>query len=271
LRELIDETEADVKAITDTGDTLVRSYEVLGDVVSDGNHFYPTEDDPDGKSLFIEFSMLLNDSMDNFAGTNITFPGIYQHVELPSNQGHSAHWFYFKKSGNQAQGSFELSNSNCKDYLGSVTCQGSDQSNYVVMDNFYGWHRFGVKIHQNTHINGTTVTYDVTVSLYIDGVKVHEYLQYDKDGRFLLYTAEVVNGKVVYTELTQNYAGIYRFTAKVQQSGQTAYFVTADEHVSCGDDFLIKVQPVDDLYKEDFEVEDGVTVDGTVHYEIDVD
>lgn len=65
-----------------------------------------------------------------------------------------------------------------------------------------------------------------------------------------------------------NYAAIYRFTAKVKSSGQTAYFVTADEYVSCGDDFVINVKEKEDPSYESFEVASGVRYDGTVHFEI---
>ena len=78
----------------------------------------------------------------------------------------------------------------------------------------------------------------------------------------------MVNGKVVYTDLVDNYAAIYRFTAKVKSSGQTAYFVTADEYVSCGDDFVINVKEKENPSYESFEVASGVRYDGTVHFEI---
>ena len=244
----------------DNRDNVVREYELLGDVLGEGKHFYPTTENPEGRSLFIEFSLLLNDTMNNFVNSNISFPGIYTSTWLDSAYGKSAFWFYIKAADGIAQGGYDDWTSNAVD--------GADYYNAKPVLAMDGWHRFGFEFHQNTTINGDDVSYTMDVTMYIDGVKVYEATlgkKVEDTKNILLYTAEVVDGEVVYTDRTDAYAAYVRYTTYVTDSENPAYFIFADQYMSC-DGFTYEVEPVSNPAAATLEVAEGVTVSAKQYY-----
>ena len=251
---------------TSTREIITSNYDQIKDIIGD-SHFYPTEADPDGNDLLIELSILLNSSMNNYIKetTNLTLGGIHSDEKLTS--GRNTHWFYFKNSGNYEQGSFELSNSNALEYIYGPTCEGADPANHLVVNGFDGWHRFGIRYHQNTVRDGDTFTYSMTVTLYIDGVRVHEYVQKCDDEKLLLYKAKVEDGEIKYTEYTDKYAGIFKFNCAVTDPNNPAYFIYADHKVSCADDFYLNVSPVNDPAAKDY-THNGKTFSGKEYFTV---
>ena len=239
---------------------VIRDSEKLGDILGENQHFYPTTENPEGRSLYIEFSMLLNGTMNNFGNTNITFPGIYTNNSLDSGFGEAAFWYYIKAADGIAQGSYDDWTSNALKDLGYYNAKTA-----LAMD---GWHRFGFEFHQNTTINGDNVSYTMTVTMYMDGTRVYEATlgaKTDATAKMLLYTAEVVDGEVIYTDRVDTYAAYYRYTAYVT-NGTPAYFVVADQYMSC-EGFTLNVSPVENPEAQDF-TQDGVTLSGKQYFTV---
>ena len=264
VNEVIPTVDPSITEVTVTDennrDNVVRENELLGDVLGEGKHFYPTIENPEGRSLFIEFSLLLNDTMNNFVNSNISFPGIYTSTWLDSAYGKSAFWFYIKAADGIAQGGYDDWTSNAVD--------GADYYNAKPVLAMDGWHRFGFEFHQNTTINGDDVSYTMDVTMYIDGVKVYEATlgkKVEDTKNILLYTAEVVDGEVVYTDRTDAYAAYVRYTTYVTDSENPAYFIFADQYMSC-DGFTYEVEPVSNPAAATLEVAEGVTVSAKQYY-----
>ena len=243
---------------------IARESMQLSEVLGEGEHFYPTNANPEGKSLYIEFSMLLNETMNNFVNTNMTFPGIYTADSLSSDNGESAFWFYLRTADGIDKGKCDDWGSNAVDkdnpdmYYNNQTALAFD-----------GWHRFGFEFHQNTTINGDNVTYTVTVSMYVDGVKVYEAVLGKKDATksILLYTAEVVDGETIYTDRADAYAAFFRYTMYVSDAANPAYLVYADQHMGT-DGFAVSVSPVENPTVGTFEVEEGKTVTAKQYFKV---
>ena len=270
LTEKVEKTAAGIIPVTNTtkDEHLVKEAERLGDVLADGQHFYPTTENPDGNSLYIEFSMLLNGTMDNFVGTNISFPGIYSDHYLRSDYGHSAFWFYIKND------SVDKIDKGHFDDWGSNKVAGTVYSNNTPTLAFDGWHRIAVEFHQNDNIDysNKTVKSTMTVIMYVDGVKVYEatFGNGTKPAaqELLLYTAEFDGDEVVYTDCVNSYAAYMSYNAYVTDAANPAYIITADRYVTCGNDgFVVTVSPVENPAAQDF-TQDGVSLSGKQYFAI---
>ena len=265
----LEKTEADIEVVTTTSDqNVVKDYVQLSDVLTDGKTFHPTEDNPDGNDLLVEFSMLFNSSMSNFKVTNISFPGIYIYDSLASDKGAPVFWYYIKQNGDGiTPGSYD-------DWTSNIVKNSSPYNSHATVE-FDGWHRFGIRFHQNTKIDGQNVSYTMTVTMYIDGVRVYEAEldasnTYKTNSHYLrLYTAEVdADGNVTYTDNVSSYVSYYKYTAHVQSNGQTAYFVTGDKYITCGDEFVLDVERQDNPENAKIEVEEGVELDAKAYYTV---
>ena len=262
-------TEANSYIVTNTlgGAYLIKESERLGDVLGEDEHFYPTEEHPNGQSLYIEFSILLNDSMNNFTNSNISFPGIYTNEVLSSKRGHSAFWFYMWKADGITKGT-------CDDWTSnSIKSLGYYNEQFAL--EFDGWHRIGVEFHQNDNIDYETfeITSTMTVTMYYDGVKVYEATLGNgskaPEEEILLYTAEFVGDDIVYTERVDSHAAYMSYDAYIKDAANPCYIILADQYVSVGTNgFVLDVDRVDNPEAEDYTVAEGVTLSGKVYFEI---
>jgi hypothetical protein len=260
-----------VVTTTDKEDHVIMDYVQIKEIIGD-KHFYPTAGDPDGNDLYVEFSMLFNSSMSNLGGTNITFPGVYGSNSLASTVGAPAFWYYIKTADGITAGKYDDWTSNAV----NKNDPAKYFNNMAKPVEFDGWHRFGVKFHQNTTVDVTNnkVSYTVTVTMYIDGVRVYEAEldannKYKTNSHYLrLYEAEIVDGEVVYTDNVGSYASYYRYTAYVADANNPAYFVTADKYITVGDSFVLDVERVDNPESATLEVDDGVELSAKAYYSV---
>lgn len=289
--EAIDKTEADIRKYTTSNTDSDDFYRVnVYEDILDGDHFYPTEYDPDGKSLFVEFSLLWNETLVN----------AYKNAPSSSQKGYAL--FATLESENSASSKgmdrpfwFALTNNNpelwCQ-YAGGVEpdnmskvfaiIEGPTPSANGDKDDFvnigaYGWHRVGIEYRQTfLEKKDGSIEYTVYVNLYFDGELVSSY-DYILSGSssssaadlsYYLYTVDKVDGKFVYTDIPDNrYLSVFRIQNPQTVSG-TAYFPIADMYVSCGDSFVLDVRKSDSPISGSYELESGVTVDGTVYFEL---
>ena len=229
--------------------------------------------------LYVEYSILLNSTMDLLNASNYTLPGIYKKADLKGhNCGDGFYFLYITGDDYMPKGSFEIWNSRCNKvrdgYVYGPTCNGEGDDLFV--GNFDGWHRIGVKIHFDAHAEDFEVYYTNTVTLYIDGVRVHEYILRTDDDlpsqSVLTALSATLNAEGTAIEscttLTDRYVSVYRFTPflKATAEGETAYFPIADVYVSC-DGFVMDVEPVANPEAKTF-TQDGVSLSGKMYYQL---
>ena len=266
----VDELEPSIEIIDSSySGTFVKKWRFSDSILTGGNHFYPTEDDPDGKSLFIEFSFLWNETLkNNVYEQYITFARI-------ANSGgsdHNSFWWFncaddIEDQWCQYEGGFEPTE-------GTVTFgpdmpkDGGTKEDYPSIGE-YGWHRIGIEISQTAEIVNGAVKYTLETSLYIDGVKVAAYIPSIINEKNYLYTAEIVDGKLEYTDIGDDrYLYIYRIGEAGTRGNNKAYFGMGDLSVRCADKFAQYVEPLTEPVESVIEVEPGVYLDATVFYKL---
>ena len=248
--------------------------EKIGDVIGDKSLYGENSVD-----IYVEYSILLNSTMELLNSSNFTLPGIYRKPDLTGNNGGDGFYFlYITGDDYMPKGSFEIWNSRCNKvedgYIYGPTCNGEGDDLYV--GNFDGWHRIGVKMHFDAHVEDFEIYYTNTVTLYIDGVRVHEYILRTDDDlskqSVLSALSATLNqdGTSIAScqTLVDRYVSIYRFTPflKATADGKTAYFPIADAYISC-DGFVMDVEPVENPEAKTF-TQDGVSLSGKMYYQL---
>ena len=259
VSETINETPATVITMTTSGGSEIRDYEYFDDILGD-DHFYPTEENPNGNSLYVEFSFLWNETLANVT-TNEAYAQ-FGRINGPSEAGALApFWFAFGDNcdalWNQVAGGFELGN--CKDHIYGPHA-GEENGEYPGIGG-YGWHRIGMEYTQLTEERADGS--NMIASLYIDGVLISTYY-YECDERCLLYTGDAEYG---YDDNLDAKILFYRIL-KPATSGENAYFVTADHYVSVGGGFIMNVTPVENPEDATFTVEEGVELPAKAYFAV---
>ena len=270
ISETIERTTPIVEAMTGEDIGVNKKYNVVDEILN-GDHFYPTEQNPNGKDLFIEFSMLWNPTLANVSYgfmeigslcTTANFDGRMTPYYLNFRDGVKDQWCQF-------EGGFEPSAPGSEGiYLGPTMHKNGAESDYPYIGE-YGWHRIGVQIHQDAYIENGEVVYKATTSLYIDGVKVSSYhFNLNKVADDRLFSAEIVDGELVYSDLSDSiYVVAYRI-ANGKAPDADAYFVVGDLFVTCGTDFVMKVDAVADPEDATYNVAEGVDLPGKAYFEV---
>ena len=228
------------------------------------DHFYPTEDNLSGNDLLIEYSVLWNSTMKKSNGsTGVLDVGRFDRegngdvrkgLEMACRDGLGSQWCRYA-------GGFEgfgvVDNNGSNDVAIEYGPVGSNKAAKELFPNIgeYGWHRLGVRIHEDAYYD-SGVIYRITISLYVDGEKVLQYVakSWDPDNDaqldLLLYKAELVDGHLEYSDnfavaTVDNYAYAVYF-ANFYNHANTMYLVVDDVYVTCGREFVQQVKPVED-------------------------
>ena len=239
-----------------------------------GQTFAPTAENPNGNDLYLEFSILWNDTMANVNGSGIGWGHMANSSDV-TIEGSSCEklfsWLYYKNGSEWCPfaGGFEFSE-NVKEFVyGPTWKKNGTESNYTIIQGLDGWHRIGLQYHQNVYRNGNSFAYDVTATVYVDGVKTNEIILNWGD---FFYSAEIIDDEVVYTDhvdIESYYAVFYRIGNPHLDPGKTdAYFVFADCILSVGDGFVLDVEAVADPEAKDFTVAEDVTFSGKMYYQL---
>ena len=249
-----------------------------------GKTFAPTEDNPNGNDLYLEFSILWNDTMANVNGSGIGWGHMANSSDVTiegSSIVKAFSWLYYKNNPSNAwcpfAGGFEFSE-NVKEFVYGPAWRKNEankpttEADYTIIQGLDGWHRIGLQYHQNVYRSGNLFTYDVTVTVYVDGVKTNEMILNWGD---FFYSATLIDGEVVYADnidVESYYTVVYRIGNPHLDSGKTdAYFVFADCMLSVGDGFVLDVDPVANPEAKDFTVTEGVNLSGKMYYELATD
>ena len=255
------------------------NYVSLDEMTESGNHFYHTEDDEDGKSLLIEYSLLLNDTLANDIKKGaawMVLPAIADAGKLNRNQEEDIFFHTDDRDCCPFAGTihFDYSASDIIYYENDVVViKNSDGKSYYVLDDFNGWHRFGMKISQTAELVGDEVVYGIYVTIYVDGVKTFKIdaTSYWKDRNYLFY-AENEGGELVYSDTKKGtYVGAFIAQELCPKEGEDdIYLPVADTFITCGDDFVLDVIPVANPADQTF-TQDGVSLSGKAYYKLACD
>ena len=251
---------------------------VYDDVLDGGAKcFHPTNVDPTGNDLLIEYSVLWNDTIAYF--NNSTTKSVKSYLcdaDDHSKQAPLAYWSPINGiSGNNCQyaggfedaGSFNTPISDGEvttpagmvsgggDYADYPNVTGADQNNPE-----YGWHRIGLRYHEEvTNADAlkadltpgaTPAVYALTMTIYVDGAAIAKLGASDcttGSGRDCkLYTAQSDGeGGIVYTDVGSNVDLCIFNIAGKNAGSKTAFFAVAEPYASCGKDFVQSVERVD--------------------------
>ncbi|MBR4770447.1 MAG: hypothetical protein IK090_05910, partial [Clostridia bacterium] len=224
----------DNKAILNSSDTGSGDWDVRPtfNSIRGGEHFYPDPSNGNrGNDLLIEFSILWNDTMATVYGSGSTFDiGVNDGSDIANIDLQSA-----------TSGKFSA-----KERGGTTYVYPTDPEAQHPNIGANGWHRVGVRVHQEAAIVADAVQYTYLITIYLDGEMI---LKYDSTewatsvSGALLFTAEIVDGNLVYADNT-NSAAKANITIVNYYMGSSNYLVIADEYMTCGREFVRQVKPV---------------------------
>ncbi|MBP5270066.1 MAG: hypothetical protein ILO42_03805, partial [Clostridia bacterium] len=251
--------------------------------IQGGKHFYSTMSDPDGNDLYVEFSILWNESIINFDGNANGY--IFGHMDGKPL------WYQtpvpgIKTSDSQFPGSFEWTSKfsvpvsdgevstpagmcgKSDNFFDYPNIAGPDQENPE-----YGWHRVGFRYHVDL-LEGKTgeelTDYMATVTCYVDGVAIFK-LNTGTEGLpnwgSALFKAEPDgNGGIKYSDV-DNWLIPFAINHATTKAEAFVYFAIDDISVTCGKGFAMPVQKVANPEAVKITVDEGVEITATVHFQ----
>lgn len=258
----------------DTFDHYADVYSAL----TGSQKFYPAaENGMEGRDFFFQIDMLWNETMLN-SMQNKFILCFYTSTDIPL--------FYFTpkdyvnringgKAGDRGDnpwsGGFDWTN-------GNDTLEGPAGGWGMLFDRYpnlnrsgdeqdWGWHRIGVRVHEEAHTDGNTVTYSGIFYLYIDGVqrwKVDLNTSNLKSKNALLFTRDPDG-----TYHDNNNGNVFTFWAtNLDESTSEVQMVTANLTTSAvrPSQFSAGVVPVADPAPSKFVLKNDTTVDAKVWF-----
>ena len=228
-------------------------------------HFYPDESNGNlGNDLLIEFSILWNDTMATVYGSGSTFDiGVNNGSDLANIDLQSA-----------TSGNFSAKERTGTTYVyptpAAIEADASVKHPTIGAN---GWHRVGVRVHQEAAIVADAVQYTYLITVYLDGEMI---LKYDSSAwatstpGALLFTATIEDGDLVYADNT-NSAAKANITIVDYYKGSGNYLVIADEYMTCGTDFVQQVEAVADPAAATFSPAEGVELSAAMYFKAKAD
>ena len=212
-------------------------------LADDNGHFYPTAGNPEGNDLLVEFSVLWNDTLTSWGGDLDlgNFTG-------GSGSGSDKTTIYLHTSNAQ----LELNDGKDTGGVAAKVLYHSDSpaawhDNYSNISGGNGWHRIGLRYHQTAALDGDTVVYTLTYTLYVDGVKINEVLTSNSrftDRGYKLFTATNDNGVLKYADNTNENTKFHWIQLKnFYNAGSDRCVAFADLIITSGHDFVQQVEP----------------------------
>ena len=286
------------KYTTESTDALSKSKNFGSEVLTDGKHFYPTDENPNGLDLHIEFSFLWNDSLLRLSNSR-------DQVLEGEIGNQNAYWMSLtnnaKGSDGIYAGGFEYSalrtveygpagmsrqtangNNVGTEYSDFPNIGGSDQANPE-----WGWHRVAFVVHEellnanalkaDTYANATAAEYLITFTCYVDGVKLYT-LSNRSDPAFMasnyraenmLFTATSDGaGGIIYADISANKNVTWIWIRTYQTTEGVACAVYADEAIFAGNDFAQNVVKVDNPADNVYTTADGAEIPAKIWYRL---
>ena len=298
------EYEPTIEAWTDasSGEYDYGKKNVVTEVLN-GDHFYPTEENANGKDLLVEYSILWNESMLNFLGGSAN-PWIHTFVgsDTVAKGNNIAYWSPVADNNNadcKFAGGFEYGTMRTSEegnpYPQMTKPVGDSIDEFPNIggnnggdgtpqgDPQWGWHRVQIRLHidvlnadalkADTTAGATKATYKCTTTIYIDGVLVsilssdsmtNSSNAYDNK---LFTAASDGQGGIVYTDIAEDkWIHPIRFNSTKAKDGTTVYVVIGDVSVTCGASFVQNVEKNATPEAATIEVAQGVNISAAMYY-----
>ena len=247
-------------------------------------HFYPTESDPDGNDLLVEFSILWNESILNFdPSADCYMCGRFEGgkplyyfspvVGCPTSDAAVAGAFEW-------MGNFKTTVSDAE--VTTPATMMAPSSNYADYPNIngtdpdhpeYGWHRIGVRYHFEL-LDGKTgaelADYRGTVTVYLDGTAIYKLSTGDlgmQDKEAHLFNAERDGDTVTYSDV-DSFIIPFQINRAQAKADKTVYLALADLSVTCGDNFVMQVEKVASPEAATLTVADGVDIPAPIYFKL---
>ena len=181
-----------------------------------GDHYYPdASNGQEGRDLFFEIDLLWNSTITSGWIDN---NGIRVQLVYGSDVQKRDNLFLLAPKNNK-WGSSDAKASGGFDYGGTATHAivygpmgnngtGTNAENFPNIGS-YGWHRIGVRVHEEAAVSGNGVAYTIYSTLYIDGAKVWQ-IRYTGDFSdwiskgIMPFTATNDGGNLVYSDASSN-------------------------------------------------------------------
>ena len=255
----------------------------LEDVRGD-DHFYPTEANPDGKDLYVEFSILWNETVLNFDASKDPYMvgrfydgKPFYYLSPVAGMGYSDANF---SGAFEWMGNFATPISDSEVTTPATMCGKS--SNYADYPNIngadpdhpeYGWHRIGIRYHFEL-LDGKSgaelADYRGTVTVYVDGTAIFKLSTGDKgmqDKEAHLFNAERDGDTVTYSDV-DSFIIPFQINKAQAKADKTVYLALADLSVTCGDNFVMQVEKVASPAAATLTVADGVDIPAPIYFKL---
>ena len=232
-------------------------------VIKGDNHFYPTADAPNGKDVLLEISILWNETLTTGAGP--TFDALNMSgndvVNISMKDGVSG---YAPTAGGLA-----MKERSGYVYVSPTPAEIAEDASVKYANlGEYGWHRFGVRFHQEAAIVEGAVKYTYIVTAYIDGEQVAQIdnsAYANSTPNALLFTASIEDGELVYADASSSGRNFY-FTLYDFFNKADSYLVIGDVYMTCGTDFVQQVEKVATPADATLTVAEGVVLPAKMYY-----
>ena len=237
----------------------------------DGDHFYPTDENPNGKDYYFEIDFLWNETI-----TSNWVDGNGFRIELVNADSTRDNLFLLVPKNN-VWGSSDAKASGGFDYGWAATHAivygpkgvngtGTNAENFPNIG-AYGWHRIGVQVHEEAAVSGNGVAYTIYSTLYIDGAKVWQ-ISYTGDfskwieRNLMLFTATNNNGVLEYADPAGDLC--LDFSAWSSMQGADVYVVRGNvKSILVDPDFEPDVEKVETPEAATFTLDDNDTAEDT--------
>ncbi len=264
--------------------TAFRFAKGLADV-RDGGHFYPTGAHPDGQDLYFEYSFLWNETLANWDWAKALAEMKIISIRNTAGKHREFYYLYARDNNDPFQTSNDCPYAGHFDFSTNADKQagvlyGPDAgyasplirsaSPYIWDENWFatgGWHRIGVRFHEEAANDEGNVAYSGFSELYLDGVLVWR-IKSDMDllatNNLLLYTAEVIDDELVYHD--NDDAVIEMRIESITSSTAPVYIAVGDIYWSCGDGFVLDVEREPFPAAATLDLDESVTVPASFSY-----
>ena len=274
------------------------------EILAGEKHFYPTESDPDGNDLYIEFSILWNRTqVDNLDGYMITGVCSYDYKSSVKTS-----WMALCDGCGDCwcpyAGGFETCDmGKIEEGPATMGAAPGPDATFADYPNFtgtspdsveWGWHRITIRLRQtitnedllkaDETAGATAAQYKLAATYYFDGVKAFE-LSYNGTGNSTdvndcrywganmakgLYSAESNGeGGITYTDANRGlpYVGV-AIEAKAKAEGTPGYVVLGDVSFTCGKAPAMNVVRVDSPAPATLTVAEGVDLNAAIYFKL---
>lgn len=255
VTETYGKTTADINKYNQTesgGTSYSDKLNIANDILGAGKHFYPhAENGNSGRDLYVEFSFLYNETLaNNTAG----YLDLFRFENDDEANGHTVFYLNLKNGGI---------------LLGTADPTDPEAEIKATLGG-YGWHRIGLKLHQEANVNNGFVIYTAKATLYIDGLETLTYdanLYADTYNNFI-YTATLgSNGQLAYKDMESN-KNLYFYKLSALTCSDDVFIVTADEYARATDSFALNVTPTATGAADTVKVGDGVNLDAKAYFTV---